>query len=691
MVLFRQLGGCPLLERRRDLFLLAAAAVAASTLAATTGVGLRQLFAPEPNPMPLVRTWAATNSFCGFILSWPLLRWLSPVLWEVSQTQRLGKGLAFGWYLVGLVLVLPGGVVVTATAFFALEHLGLNLPERSLPGLLALLLLPAVALGVHVLWRLLAEPLGQLLADTQLATSGSFPSTAARSEPAELAVLRQQFAQVLGQVREQERRFRHVFAAAGEPVLLVDPQGRLVDANPAFERVFGVPVARARGRNLLAFYEPRVRRELAALLNHPPEEPVRLRARVRLVGKGFRQVSVTVAPWHDKRGNFAGFCVVTTDITREEEAAQRAELAARLVSLQHLLAGLAHEANNLLQAGVSGLETLGLEQPALVEKLRPLGQVLERVEALVRRVALLAGEYQRVPTEAFSSAELLLGVAAGAAGREGNLRFAPPASYPLVRGERTLLRHAVEALVRNALEASTEGGTVEVRFLHRKLGNGEVASLPAGEYLVVEVADRGHGIAQDLLKHVFDPFYTTRNRATHQGLGLTLARAAAEHAAGALTLESKPGEGTTARLWLPIAETPAKAEATSSKKARVLVVDDDEQVRQGLAGLLEGLGQEVVLAESGHQALQLVADNGPFHVVILDLLMPGLSGFQVLEKLRMLSPTLPVVLSSGYAPDAKVRQALQQPGTWYLQKPYTLAQLEQVLEQALAWGEQGES
>ncbi len=690
MLVFRRLGGSPFLARARDLVLLAVTAVVASTLASITGVGLRQLLAPEPNPAELVQTWAATNSLCGFLLSWPLLRWVSPVLWEVSHTQRLGKGLAFGWSLVGSVFTLAGGAVATAVTFFALKHMGLELPERSLPGLLGLFLLPAVALGVRLLWRFLAEPLDRLIADTEVASSGSLPPASRGREPAELAILRQHFAQTVARLTEQQRRFRDLFAAVGEPILLVDPQGRLVDANPAFERVFGVPLARARGRNLLAFNDPAARRQLAALLRNPPREPVRLRARVRLGGKGFRQVSITVAPWQDERGNFAGFCVLTADITREEEAAQRAELAARLASLHHLLAGLAHEVNNLLQAGVSELETLGLEQPALVEKLRPLWHVLERAEALVRRVALLAGEYRRVPVEAFGAGELLAGVTAGAAGREANLRFSPPASYPLVRGERTLLRHAMEALVRNALEASAEDGTVEVRFTRRRLQQGEVASLPAGEYLVVEVADRGHGIAKEHLKHVFDPFYTTRNRATHQGLGLTLARAAAEHAGGALTLESTPGEGTVARLWLPVAEEPSETQAAAGTHARVLVVDDDPQVRQGLAEILRALGAEATPAADGHQALLMLGEKRLFDVVILDLVMPGLSGFEVLEQLRGLSPNLPVVLSSGYAADERVQKALQQPGTWYLQKPYTAAHLEEVLEQALAWRGQRE-
>jgi len=683
LLLFRFAGGSCFLRRPKDLLLLGSSAVLASTLAAWVGVSLHQLLAPSQSFWPLVRAWISSNAFCAFFLSWPLLRWLSPVLWEVGQTQRLGQGLAFGFHLVGAVFTLAGGAVATVITLHGLKTLGLPLEESSFPGILGFLLLPAVALGVHILWRLLAQPLDQLLADTEQATSGSFPPVGSAPEPAEFSLLRHRFAQTVASLAEQERRFRDLFAAVGEPILLVDPQGRLVDANPAFARVFQVPLERAKGRNLLAFNDLQARQQLKALLTRPPSPgPVSLRARARIGGKGFRQVHITVSPWYDPQGKFAGFCVITTDITLQEEAEKRQELAARLASLQHLLAGLAHEGNNLLQAALSLAERAILKDSSLKEKLGSLEDLRERAQTLVRRLALLAGEYRHVPQETFSAGELLVGVAAASTSQpEKKVRFAPPASYPLLRGQRSLLRHAVEALVRNALEASPAEGEVTVRFYEKTVGEG--AEVAPGRYWVVEVADQGHGIRREDLPHVFDPFFTTRDRATHQGVGLTLARGAALHAGGTLTLESAPHQGTVARLWLPIEEESPQASSSPASSVRVLVVDDDPQVREGLVGVLQSLGMEVEAAASGQEALELLARQRPVDLVLLDLLMPGLSGFEVLAQLRQKNPRLPVLLSSGYAPDGRVQEALQQPFTWYLQKPYTLAQLQEALQQAL--------
>ncbi|MDW7968456.1 MAG: response regulator [Thermoanaerobaculum sp.] len=689
LLVFRLFRLFPLMRQWRQTALLALASLLASTAAAVVGTSLQAWLwrFQGPDPWPLAITWAITNTLSGFFLSWPLLRWVSPVLWEVAQVQRLGRGKAFGVHLLAGALTLASVAVAVAIVFQVLVVRGLPIPSQSLAGVLGLVLLPVAALGIHVLWRYLAAPLEQLLADAEKAVANGMPVQSPGFEPAEFKLLRVRFAEVLDTLRQQEARFRQLFETVGEPIMLTDPQGRLLDANPAFERLFSVPVARARGRNLVAFNESPAREQLQAILSGPPpKEPVTLRARVRIWGKGVKQVHLTAAPWYDRKGIFAGYCVVTADITREEEAAQREELAARLASLQHLLAGLAHEGNNILQAGLSGLENLLARHPHMAQEFTSLREVVHRGQALLRRVSLLAGERERLPSEAFSAAELLVGVTAAMGSYPSiPLQLHQPPEYPVIRGDRHMLREAVEAVVRNALEACREGGKVTVRFDRAEVqGEGEGLGLAPGPYLVVSVEDTGTGISPEDLLHVFDPFFTTRDRTVHQGVGLTLARAAARHAGGTIAVHSPPGRGTRVHLWLPIAgSTPPVPAVAPLTKARVLLVDDDPQVRQGLEGILRELKMEPISAGSGGEAMALLTQSTPVDVVILDLLMPEVSGFDVLQVIRQTRPDLPVILSSGYAPDERVREALQRPSTFFLQKPYTLRQLEDTLAQAL--------
>lgn len=692
LLLFRLFKASPFLPGGRDTGVLAVSSLTASVAAAVIGVSLQQVLGAgdATAPQTLARTWAATNSICGFALSWPMLRWVSPVLWEASIAAKEGRGFPSGFHLLGAVFSLTTAAVAVAIAFHALALKGIPLPGSSLAGILGVLLLPAAALGVHLLWRFMAVPLEGLLRDTEQAFQKAFPAAAQGYDIAEFSVLRERFAQVLASIKEKERLFRSVFETVGEPILLVDRQGRLVDANPAFERVFSVPVARARGRNLLLFNDPEARKRLQEVLaGEPPSAPVSLRARVRIAKKGYRQVHITAAPWWDTRGNFAGYCVITADITSEEEREQRLELASRLTSLQHLLAGLAHEGNNILQAQVSSLESLAREHPYLAHELQPLAAAQERQRALIQRVALLARAERHIHTESFSAGELVSAVAAASSlYPHCPLRLETPGQMPTIRGNRASLQQAVEAVVRNAFEASARGTTVEVRFYEAQVpGTTHPPELPPGTYVVVEVRDTGHGIKREHLPFVFDPFFTTRDRTAHQGVGLPLAKAAASHAGGTVTVESEPGVGTTVRLWLPVASEETPKTELAPTTARILLVDDDPQVREGLTLAISTLGMEAVAASGGREALRALEDGQPVDAVILDLLMPEVSGFEVLEALRQRDPHLPVILSSGFAPDERVTKALQYPRTFYLQKPYTLAQLQETLAKALSQGE----
>lgn len=687
LLLFRGMSAHAFCRRPWDLVVLAFSALLGSGLAATVGVHLQKHLLGGQGEVHLqVVTWWTSNSACAFLLSWPMLRWISPVLWNLKQTLLLGKERAFASSLVAAIFGLTGAAVATAIAFHLLPYFGFPVRYESIPGILGLGLLPAAAGAVHLLWGRLVLPLEHLVADTELALEGCFPEASSHEELSELSLLRQRFAQVVKGLSAQKQRFADLLRAVGEPILLVDTQGKLVDANPAFERVFQVPLTQVRGRKVLAFLEPGARGALRGLLQSaPPPGPVVRRARVRRGGGDFRYVHLAVAPWRESDGCLSGYCVVTTDITREEEAAYKAQLEARLASIQHLLAGLSHEGNNALQATLSQIEGLGLGQSKLAPKLADLRKTVERMKALMEKVAMLAGDLERVPVETFPAAELVAAVRDAAQSQPGRLFTVHVGSdLPTVKGERHVLRQAAMALVENAMEASCQDSPFTVTFATKQIPPGwEGLSLPAGEYLLMEVRDQGRGIPPEDLPHVFDPFFTTKDRTTHYGVGLTLARSAALHAGGHLALQSKFGEGTVAQLWLPVVKEEAPATSSPSlQKAKVLVVDDDHQVLKALTDVLTSLGLETAKADSGEQALKLLAEEH-FDVVILDLLMPGLSGFEVLARLKGSRPHQPVILSSGYAPDQRVQEALQHPHTFYLRKPYSLQELQATLARAL--------
>ncbi|GBC79617.1 Sensor kinase CckA [bacterium HR09] len=691
LVLFRLLHRDPRLARPKDVLTLLLAAVLASSSAGTLGgVGLALRGASALEAFRLGATWAATNSVLAFVLGFPLLRCITPVLREVRDITRTSKRPAFGMHLIGAAFTIATAAVAAVVALHVLHRKGFGLPLESVPGILAVLLLPGVALAVYVLWKLLAVPLEGILRDSlAAANSGAFPA-AAPGDVAEFAFLRTRLADLLATVREREQRFAGLFAAVGEPVMLVDTHGKLVDANPAFARVFGVSVEKARGRNLVAFNDASSRPALRQFLaEKPANRMLSLRTRAR-TAQGLRQLQLTATPWRVPGGALLGYCVVATDLTEQEERERRAEAAARFAGLAQLTASLAHEINNLLQVAQNTLALWPEESPETAERLTSLRKVLARLGQLVHRLQLVSQRPHRVPAQVFAASELLVG--AERVAREANVAIRVENLNPDVEvfGHRGLLVEAVEALVRNAVEASAPGHEVVVRLRQETQGRG--AHGGKGVSLVVEVEDRGEGIAAEDEQRVFEPFFSSKDRSRHLGLGLTLAKQAVEHAGGQLTLHRKPEGGTLARMSLPVAGEKADKEPASASQLsgatpgrRVLVVDDDPELLKSLQQLLAALDYDVVTASGGQQALELLAACGEtLDAVILDLLMPEVSGFEVLEVLRKRFPKLPVVLSTGYAPDDKVRQALVSGPTAFLQKPYTLGQLEETLARLMA-------
>ena len=684
--LLRRMGVDPSLRRLGDVVrfaLLAALAALGAALLGTLGLVVKGT--PWGEATKLGQVWAVTNAVVGFFLAWPLLRFLVPTLWEVSGLEsRTGRS-SFGRHLLGALFTAATAPVGFSVLLHLAHHRGLLQDLASEPGLLGVFVLLLTAVMVRATWALLTQPLERLLADTEKSAGDELPAPRA-PESAELALLREHIRSLAQRLAREQGLFREVFRTAGEPILLVDPKGRLVDANPAFERVFGVSVARAKGRNLVSFNNLESRRALRQFLQAgPAPKPVTFRTRARTAWGKDTVLHLTAAPLRGSGGELAGYCVVIADITTEEER-QRRELAAqRLVSLQSLAQGIAHELNNQLQAMQNQLE-LWPDQPEEARgRVAKLGELVAETGQLVQRLQLLARRGEWVDQQVFNAAELLVGVNRAAA-----LFPARPVAVELVtllpeiRGNRKLLCHATAEVVRNALEATAAGGEVRVRFFPAPEPPPELG-LAQGRYAVFEVADTGPGMRAEELAQAWEPFFTTRDRSQHQGLGLTLAKQAAEHAGGALTITSTPGKGTVVRLWLPAVawQEPAPPPAAPAAGARLLVVDDEPTILQSLATLLGSLGFEVLVADSGVRALELASEQPP-DAVILDLLMPEMPGLQVLQALRQRFPELPVLLASGYAPDEQVHQAMALPRTAFLQKPFTLVQLEQTLAQLLS-------
>jgi PAS domain S-box-containing protein len=362
--------------------------------------------------------------------------------------------------------------------------------------------------------------------------------------------------------------------------------------------------------------------------------------------------------------------------TEAREAAQeRAAHAERVEALGQLAGGIAHDFNNVLQM-VKGAATLIERRPGDepgVARLAGLAlEAAERGGAITRRLLAfgrrgnLRGETLEVAAVLGSLKEIFVHTLG--AGIE--VRICLQGNLPRLFVDKAQLETVLVNLATNARDAMPDGGSLFLSAAAEDVpADAEMrsAGLPAGGYVRIEVADTGMGMDAKTLARAFEPFFTTKPAGVGTGLGLPMARGFAEQSGGALAVESSPGNGTTVTLWLPAHdpdcgagdahavcdETEAAGSPTriAAAPARVLLVDDEEALRELLAQNLEDRGYHVLVAAGGEEALALLAGGEAADVLVTDLSMPGMNGIALIRAAQTLRAELPAVLLTGYVGD----------------------------------------
>jgi CheY-like chemotaxis protein len=267
---------------------------------------------------------------------------------------------------------------------------------------------------------------------------------------------------------------------------------------------------------------------------------------------------------------------------------------------------------------------------------------------------------------------------------------------PALMADRGMLETALVNIGTNARDAMPNGGalTLSAAAEHVAVGSVHPAGLAPGDYVRLSVADSGIGMTAETLSRVSEPFFTTKPQGQGTGLGLAMVKGFAEQSGGALSITSTPGHGTTVAFWLPQAldegvllrDGTGGAQAVDAVSAHILLVDDDDLVRETLAASLEDMGFATLLAASGAEALALLEAGETVDAMVSDLSMPGLDGIVTIQRARALRPALPCFLLTGYVGD---RATLSAEGAFTLvHKPITARALVAQIEAALEAGRQ---
>ena len=419
-----------------------------------------------------------------------------------------------------------------------------------------------------------------------------------------------------------------------------------------------------------------------------------------------RWIITNKVPQIDESGEVVGLVVVSQDVTEIKEAEEsrlvlerKMQEAQRLESLGVLAGGIAHDFNNLLTGIIGNASLARMELPA-DSRLHRLFDQMEKASTraadLCREMLAYAGK-GRFLIEAVDLSAVVaetIHLLQSSIHKNTELKFHLAPQLPPVPADATQLRQVIMNLVLNASEAMGGGNgevSITTGLIHadRAYLAGAVAGpdLPIGDYAFLEVADTGCGMSAATVAKVFDPFFTTKF--TGRGLGLAAVLGIVRGHRGALRVQSEPGRGTSFRILLPcvagvpaaVASLPERAVAWRGCGA-VLLVDDEDSVREVAASMLESFGFEVLAAGNGREAVQVFRENADRVVaVLLDLTMPQMDGEQTFRELRRLRSDLKVVLMSGFNEQEAVDHFIGKNLAAFVQKPFDVGTLRRTLQQ----------
>jgi signal transduction histidine kinase/CheY-like chemotaxis protein len=463
--------------------------------------------------------------------------------------------------------------------------------------------------------------------------------------------------------------YRLAFDHSPDATAVLDADGRVVLANPGVRNLPGGLVDRLFSMPPGPEFEPFWETLRASGAAHA--EPV----------LGGRTIEV------DGHVHGEHFVVTLRDVTDRRRLEREVRALRRLESMGHFTAGLVHDFNNLLTPIACLSACLENELPARGaqhEMARDIRAAAEKCAGLARQVMRWVGR-QPVHGEALDLGAVLVEMQPlleRVAGAEIRIQLAVPGSVGAASVDRERLEHALLNLVANARDAMPLGGRITLSATTVSFDDDARApdGVRPGAYVAIHVVDTGVGMKPEVKERLFEQLFTTKEPGRGTGLGLTTVKQFVVESGGCIAVQSEEGRGTTVSVYFPAAVLPsASPNVESSTEAHgsetVLVVDDDERVRDAMRTVLARRGYRVLAAASGEDALELVRQGTwPFDVVIADVAMPGMGGLELVRRLREMRAT-PVLFTSGHTESKVARSGLRPEDGPLLRKAFTPAEL----------------
>ncbi|MDD5544876.1 MAG: response regulator [Acidobacteriia bacterium] len=504
----------------------------------------------------------------------------------------------------------------------------------------------------------------------------------------------------------QGAAFRNFVESLPVPLVKWSPRGEAVIANQAAVALWGYSdreeFCRAAHIQDLFIRSEEVKRLMRGLAENGVVSDLEITIR-RSNGEP-RLVSISAATLRDESHAASGFAAMLFDISGQRQMEANLIQMEKLEAIGNFASGLAHDLNNILCSLLPNVEML---RRRFSEKVLPGTEFekgmrqLESLEKSAQCAVTLAKELMSFSRKSQSNLAVfnlntvvLESLHQLKQSLDAGIRVETDLAADLwnIEADQSQIEEILIHLGKNAQQAMKGNGSLRVSTsnLTRDAKSGTRSSgKPPGDYVLLTVRDTGGGIPEEYQHRIFDPFFSFDGAEQSRGLSLSMVYSMVQNNRGCIEVESAPNEGTAFKILLPRTTKEScripieQTDRSDHRLSRILVVDDEDLVREATSSLLWELGYEVYGAHDGDEALLRVSQNEQFDLVLLDIQMPRMDGHETLARLRGVSPNLKVILTSGHCPPENVQEILQRYNCTFLQKPYRMADISQAVQKVL--------
>jgi len=513
-------------------------------------------------------------------------------------------------------------------------------------------------------------------------------------------------------LQESEKKYRDLVENANSIILRRDIKGNITFFNEFAQKFFGYGEDEIIGKNILGTILPDTESNkrdieiLSKVLHEDPERHMVSEDESILSSGKSVWIAWTYKPIFDGSKQLKEILCIGNDITELKRSAQEkktleAQLqgAQKMEAIGTLAGGIAHDFNNILQAiiGYTQIMLMGkdLSDPDH-EKLEAIESSAQRASELTKRLLIFGRkvESQLRPVDLNQEVVQVSKMLERTIPKMISIELNFSDNLQVINGDPVQIEQIMMNMGVNARDAMPDGGklffetknvTLDEKFCKNHLG------ASPGEYVLLKVSDTGHGMDKELQEHIFEPFFTTKETGKGTGLGLAMVYGIVKSHGGYITCISEPGKGTAFNIYFPIIESEIDSRVAKEAEApmkggteTILLVDDEENIRQLGEELLGSFGYTVLTAPDGESALKLYEkDNEHVDLVILDLSMPGMGGKRCLKKLVEMNPRVKVIIASGYSVNGPTKDSIDAGAKGFVGKPYEVRQMLQAIREVI--------